>query len=178
MNKTYQIIVDAVSRGMYVSEEGKVIGISGKELAIRKRGKQKYPTISVTTELTKSGRYGIPAHQLAAYCFYGEKMFDPGLVVRHLNGNVLDLSKINIVLGTHSENNLDKPKNIRVEAARKARLSQGLFPKNSKFNEEQVREARNLHKDGHTVSELVDKYGVSKTTIKDLLRKKTYSWII
>ena len=65
------------------------------------------------------------------------KTFEKGIQVRHIDRNVLNLRKENIRLGTSSENQLDKPKHIRVAAAKKARESQ-KNSMNQILNEEQI----------------------------------------
>ena len=49
------------------------------------------------------------AHKLQAYQKFGNKVFEKGIVVRHLNGNPLDNSWDNIEIGTQSDNMYDKP---------------------------------------------------------------------
>lgn len=56
-------------------------------------------------------------HRLAAYQKFGDSMFAPGVVVRHLNGNSLDNSYGNIALGTQSQNMMDKPPEVRMRCA-------------------------------------------------------------
>jgi hypothetical protein len=85
-------------------------------------GNQRYPSYTVAIE--KKIRKSFYIHKFVAYQLFGEKAFEKGIQVRHLDRNVLNLSKENITLGTSSENQLDKPKEVRVNAARKARMSQ------------------------------------------------------
>ena len=118
LGKTLDCIKLAVSKGYKALEDGSVIGPRGKPLNIKIRGKQKYATFCINSG---DDVFGIPVHQFNAYCFYGEKPLN--CVVRHLDGNSSNNSKINLRYGTHSENNLDKAKETRVNAARKARQS-------------------------------------------------------
>lgn len=120
LNTTDQRIVEAVERGYYMTKDGQLFSKRGA-VKIALHGSQRYPTFTTNW----GGKvYGLPIHKFAAYFFYGEKAFDKNYVVRHLNGDTCDLRKSNIVLGTHSENNLDKPPEIRKAAAIKARASQ------------------------------------------------------
>ena len=159
-----EAILLAYQKGYRVTEEGTLLGMNGTPLIIRKRGKQKYPTFTVNglkSVSNKYGAFGIPVHKYAAYCFYGDSIWDAECV-RHANGNVEDVSKANILLGTHSQNNLDKDKEIRVAAAKKARAAQGTRPKNSMFTDDQVRYIKSsLEKD----SVLAEMYGVTKQAI-------------
>lgn len=48
-----------------------------------------------------------------AYQKYGDRIYNPRMVVRHLDGNPLNNSWENIAIGTQSENNMDKPPELR-----------------------------------------------------------------
>ena len=76
-----------------------------------------YPVISIPTGGSR-GRYPIKVHRLAAYQKFGDKLFEKGMQVRHLNGNKLDFSFENIELGTGKENCQDIPKEQRVRASK------------------------------------------------------------
>lgn len=134
VTKTQQRIIEAISKGYFVTEDGKLYGPKG-QLKVSIGGSQRYPTFS-----TNWGGYvyGIPVHKFAAYVFYGEQSFENNVVVRHLNGNTLDFSKLNLLLGTHSENNMDKSPSVRVASAKAARASQGKRPLNAKLTDEDV----------------------------------------
>lgn len=172
--KTHDIIKESFKRGYRVTEDGKLLGLKGY-LNISLYGEAKYPTFSVTTNLTQSGIYGIPVHQFAAYCFYGEETFNLNKVVRHLDGNVLNVSKTNIVLGTHSENNLDKPESVRIATAKKARAAQGYTPINAKLKEDARSEIIRLYHLGYSYSHLAALFNVCKSTIANLINGHTYN---
>lgn len=65
------------------------------------------------------GARSIMYHGLLAYQLYGDEYFKKGIVARHLNGNSLDNSDDNIILGTQKDNKLDIPKEKRIDAYRK-----------------------------------------------------------
>ena len=169
----------AYEKGYRIDIDGKLHGISGKELAVKLRGTQRYPTFAVNVgKLTSSGVYGIPAHKYAAFCFYGESAFGEGLVVRHLDGDVTNLSKENILLGSHSQNNMDKDPEVRKSAAKKARAAQGRRPNNAKLNSDQVREIRNRYEKGESGYAICKDYGVSNVTIYDIINGRKYNDVI
>lgn len=175
LTKTQSRIVEAIDRG-YLIVNGELFGPRGK-LAVRLAGTQRYPTFSTNWD----GVYGVPVHQFAAYQYFGARAFDPTLVVRHLNGNVLDYSEANILLGTPSENNLDKPQSVRQAAARKARASQPTTPNNAKLLPHQVAAIRSAYSglltkkapNGFT-KQLCTTYGVSRTVINKIIQGKYY----
>ena len=176
--KTQERIIEAYHRGYKVTVDGLIYGPKGN-LSIRLYGKQRYPYFSTNW----GGKvYGIPMHQFAAYCFYGEKFFDKSMVVRHLNGNTLDISKDNITLGTYSQNEMDKPRHVRVRSAKAARKAQGVSSCRAKLSDEDVRYIRSQYKtlcggkapNGFTKS-LCEKFGVSRTVINKVVRGKHYA---
>lgn len=175
LNKTQTRILEAVERG-YSVVEGKMYGPRGV-LSTKLTGLQRYPTFSTNW----SGVFGVPVHLFAAYQYYGVAAFHPEQVVRHLNGDTLDFSKTNLVLGTASENNLDKTAEVRQAVARKARASQPISPGNSKLLPYQVVEIRCAYAqlttkkapNGFTKS-LCATYGVSRTVIHKIITGKYY----
>ena len=175
---TQNRIIESVERGYFVTEDGQVFGPKGK-LSIRQHGKQRYPTYT-----TNWGErvYGVPVHKLAAYCFYGEESFREGVVVRHLNSDVLDLSKSNIALGSYSDNERDKPSHIRKRSAIAARKAQGYAAKNRKLTEEQAHTVREFYRElggkkapQGAVRALSERLGVSRTVLCKIKNKEYYA---
>lgn len=166
-------ILTAYEKGYRVTDDGILIGMKGKPLRMACSGNQFYPTFSVSgvkSVNNKYGVFGIPVHKFAAYCFYGSESFDAECV-RHLNGNVLDVSMDNIALGTRSENELDKDPEVRRAVAKKARAAQGHRPSNAKFSDAEVRYIRQSAKNGQ---ELAEQFGVTRQAIYLIRKKKNY----
>jgi hypothetical protein len=84
-------------------------------------------------------------HKFVAYILFGEDSFTEGVEVRHLDGDVLNLSRDNIALGTSSDNQMDKSLQSRQSAARLARAAQQR-PMNSILTEDDVREIKSWYK--------------------------------
>lgn len=57
------------------------------------------------------------AHRLQAFQKYGNKLYEEGIMVRHKNGNPIDNSWDNILIGTNKENAMDIPEHIRISRA-------------------------------------------------------------
>lgn len=176
MTKTQQRIIEAVARG-YRVEGNQLIGPKGP-LKVSCHGKQRYPTFS-----TNWGGvvYGVPVHQLAAYQFYGIAAFAKGVQVRHLDGDTLNFSKANILLGSSSQNQMDKCPVSRKQAAQKARAAQGVTPCNAKLSPTQVQEIKDTYAalkgkkapNGFT-KQLTEQYGVTRTVINKVVRGLHY----
>jgi hypothetical protein len=163
-SKDDDIIKDAVSRGVHFNENNELIGYKNKKIKA-KPGDDGYPTYYV--------RYNgktrkIRIHRLKAYFLFGDRIFEPTLEVRHLNGNKLDISDNNITIGTAADNYLDKPQSIRVKVA------EAGASKVRKFSKEQIESIRKQHSEGLTYKELIERYGSCKATISYIINKKTY----
>ncbi len=179
MTFTQQRIVEAIDRG-YRMQNGILYGMRGP-LSIKCRGTKKYPTFTTNWGGRK---FGIPVHQFAAYYYFGQAAFT-AQQIRHLNGNTLDVSKENIVLGTSSENQLDKPREKRIHAAKVARAAQGLSSSNHKLTDDEVRRIREFYTqfNGHkakngAVTELALELGVSRQTISNAYKRIRYSHVV
>lgn len=174
--KTHKRILEAIERGYFATECGKILGPKGV-LSIKKSGKQRYPTFSTNW----NGVFGIPAHMFAAYVFYGDESFKKGIVVRHLNADTEDIRKENLALGTYSENENDKPNEVRSNSARAARAAQGYRSLNAKLSDEQVLEVLEFYKNlegkkapNGSVRALCEKLGVCNTVLYNIKKGASY----
>lgn len=128
-------LLEAVKRGYVVSVDGIAYNKNGIQVGcIHKITNRKAICFRMNNKVTSLFTYRLQAFQK-----YGYKMFEKGIVVRHLNGNSLDNSWDNIVIGTQSDNMMDIPEQIRVSKA----IHASSFLK--KYNNDEV-------KDFHSVS--------------------------
>lgn len=112
--------------------------------------------------------YPILVHRLHAYQLYGDAVFIPGTVVRHLNGDKLDNSPTNLALGTQSDNSYDIPEEVRRKTGKHA----ASFLR--KLTEEQVASLRADRAAGLSYAYLTKKYGIASSTVSDIVHYKTY----
>lgn len=106
-------IIDLKSKGYNCDKKGNIINSKG--IIVKgslDRSEKPYKTIGVRYS---TGKCNVKQHRFIAYIKYGNKLFDDGIVVRHLNGNSLDNSWENIVIGTQSDNMYDKLPEIRLK---------------------------------------------------------------
>jgi hypothetical protein len=167
----------AYQKGYRVTEEGVLIGLSDNVLPIKLRSTNKYPFFTIRYEGRK---VTITVHKFAAYCFYGEIVLSSGLDVRHLNSDVTDASKINIVTGTRSENMHDMPKEKRIALAvfrSKARAGKGIVGHNRKLSHDQARDIKQRLRDGETGASIARFYKVSDEVIYQIKRGDTYQYV-
>jgi hypothetical protein len=122
LGKNNQAIVNAHQMGYKVTDDGRVLSpFTGRE-RILWNDKKRYRKLQ--TDIKGYLCFGIGkcaskvmVHRLQAYQKFGNKIFEDGIQVRHLNGNSLDNSFDNIAIGTASDNMMDKPKALRVRQA-------------------------------------------------------------
>lgn len=177
-----QAIRFAFEKGYRVSRKGILIGLKGRPLKLSLKGKQRYPLFPININGTIQS---IGAHRLAAYCFYGERSLTPGIVVRHVKRrSVFDISKKNIKIGTHSQNNLDKPKRLRLRAARLARAAQPREGTTAKLTPKLVRQIRRFYRQfsgrkppNGSVSALVRELGVGRNALACVKSGATWAYV-
>lgn len=112
--------------------------------------------------------YSVHVHKLAAFQRFGGIIFEEDQEVRHLNNNKLDNSITNISFGTHSENMMDISPSIRMHSALAS-----AYPRR-KLTVAQVRELRQLNKEGWSIRMLCRKYGLAVSTVSYIINRKTY----
>lgn len=110
MNKLNKLLVSSYAKGYRVNNDGEVLGLKGFPLSTKVVNISGYNYFSFRDN---GSREVVLTHRLQAYQKYGERMFEEGIVVRHLNGIRTDNSWSNILIGSQSENMMDKPLNQR-----------------------------------------------------------------
>jgi hypothetical protein len=116
--------------------------------------------------------FKIDVHRLQAYQLYGDRIFEKGIQVRHLDGNSLNNNINNIAIGTQSDNRMDIPAGKRMQISKNA--SQYV----KRFTNEIVLSMRKDRKNGMKYEDLILKYNVKKSTLSYIINKKTYADVI
>lgn len=115
----------------------------------------------------KGKRFPISVHQLVAFQKFGEAMFEPGIQVRHKDNNSLNNFDDNILLGTQSENALDRSPEDRRQHSRKAWQKRGLG-----FSQDLIEQIRRDHmENGIGYKKLHAKYGMAMSTLSYYLSR-------
>lgn len=101
-------------KGYYVDKKGLIYNKKGKSLIISTsiRG---YASFNIRIKGKNPTRSFL--HRLQAYQKFGDKIFEEGIVVRHLDGNPLNNSWDNIAIGTQSDNVMDINSECRKKTA-------------------------------------------------------------
>jgi len=105
----------------------------------------------------------IDVHRLMAYQKYGIQIFKNGIQVRHLDGNKINNTFDNIRIGTASENQMDKPYEIRIRAS----MIATSFAK--KHDHDAILD---MHNSGMSYAKIMKETGIkSKGTISFIIKK-------
>lgn len=145
----------AISKGYTITQDGDILSPYGKIEGCAYKGYK-------TFKLSIGGRkyINIRVHRLQAYQKYGEKIYEKGIEVRHLDNISTNNSWGNIAIGTHSENMMDNPKEMRVKNAQKANL---------KHDKIAIREFHQIDK---SYKKTMEKFNISsKGTLSDILNR-------
>ena len=116
-------------------------------------------------------RYGkqtinISVHRFVAFQKYGEIVFNSDCV-RHLGGDAKNNSFDNIEIGTHQENSLDIPKEVRVATAKYA---SSFIPV---YDDETVKSIKQHHSQTKSYKMTMEKFGISsKATLHNILHNR------
>jgi len=153
----------AYEKGYRVTKDGKFLNPKGKKVGYIPKEICRYEYLNF---IIKGKNRRIKTHRLQAYQKYGDKLFEDGIVVRHLNGNSLDNSFDNIAIGTYRDNTMDIPKEQRIKRTYAAAKTSIKYPKDFVLK---LREEYKLIKN---YSKLSRKYNIPFTTIFYLINKR------
>ena len=159
MNKSNVALLKAYESGYRVLEDGTFVSPNGCVLKTKLiRGRYKAYTIKIST----TEKSHIMIHRLCAYQIYGDKLFEAECV-RHLNGDSLDNSWMNIAIGTYKENSQDVPKEKRQW------IGENASKYTIKWDREEI---ENFYKK-HSGKETRKHFGISPSSLWRVLNRKT-----
>lgn len=153
-SKSNKALIEAYNRGYRVIE-----GVLYNPSKISKKGwidSRSYYSFSIKINKIKSH---FPIHRLVAYQKFGDKMFEPGIQVRHLDGNPLNNLEENIELGTQSQNMMDIP-----EETRKAH-SILATTYNRRFTDKEVEQIRHYHTSCYSYKKTLRKFNIANKVL-------------
>lgn len=104
----------ALIKGYTVTKEGILLNRNGMQVKGRiKDRKRDYYNFDIRIGPRKENKkVHCMIHRLQAYQKFGDKIYEKGIVVRHLNGDRYDNSYDNIDIGTNKDNKNDIPKEL------------------------------------------------------------------
>ena len=165
MSKLNENIKECSEKGYEVLENGEVKGkIKILSLRIDKKGYK-----SFTFRNKNGAREVVLVHRLQAYQKYGEKIFEKGIVARHLDGNSLNNSWNNIGIGTPSDNQMDRNESCRKNSAT---IASRKMQNNIRSYEERCLIYEDL-KNGISYSEIMNKHNISSKGTLSFMKNKS-----
>lgn len=98
-NKRNRLLLAVKEKGFEVSPDGNLITPDGRPRKITNYNN--YPSFNFRFE---GSNFHIHMHRLAAYCKYGDVIFEKNILVRHLNNKKDDCRFSNLKIGTPAHN--------------------------------------------------------------------------
>lgn len=144
--------------GFTIDKDGNVYNT--KKEKIKGKLRNGYKAVAIRED---GKRRDVMFHRFQAYMKYGDKIYEDGIVIRHLNNNKLDNSWDNIDIGSCKDNSMDNPKEMRVKYAINA------SKQTNKYTKEFVKEIRKKHNEGLTYNEIIKQYGLPKSSISHII---------
>lgn len=146
---------------------GGVLNANGKprktRIRTRLRNGSAYSVEQFTVSDTEGNSFPIPVHRLLAFQKFGEASLAEDIQVRHKNNNSLDNVEANILIGTGTDNALDRTPLSRQEHAAKGRQT---------YTVEFIAGLRAAHQAGESYREIEQRTGVSRSMLSYYLSKK------
>ena len=151
---------------MFGNKNGEVISpFTGKPRKLnigRQYGYERY-RFNIRDEITKNA-YPVEVHKLVAYQKYGNKLLEPKIEVRHLDGDSLNNLEENIAIGTRVDNVQDVLPEDRLASS----INASTF--NRKFTDLEMEEIRKFHT---SYKETMERFDISsKGTLHYILNTK------
>ena len=142
--------------GYRVTKEGQLVSFTGRKLKCFLNSYGYYvETIRDPNKLNK-GLAQLRVHRLQAYQKFGDRIYEEGVVVRHLNGISTDNSWDNIAIGSCRDNALDVPSEKRLTRCRHAAKFIPL-----RYSLEKILRIKEDRQMGMSYSQLMRKYDIS-----------------
>ena len=116
----------------------------------------------------------VQVHQVVAYQKYGDEIFEPGVMCRHMDNDKTNFSAQNISLGTARDNYLDNSPRV---TGKLMEIMKREGRKRRKLSIQEADEIRGLVKNGETYQTLSIRFGLSKSAISYLVNYRTYKGI-
>ena len=144
-----------------INKQGTIIGPYGKVLRVYN---EPYPKVYLYADGKKRK---LMVHTLVMLTWVGPR--PDGLVIRHLDGNILNSNLNNLTYGTYQENEADKLSHGRQNVGERCH--------NAVLCERKVKIARGLHKCGFTFTRIAEILQVKYSTAWNAIRGKTWIYV-
>lgn len=161
-SKIGQGLIRAHAVGYKVVGEG-VVSPGGKILVLKLI--DGYPAFSMKNLGTRRC-CNIKVHFLVGLVNFGDSVFTPGVQLRHRDGVRSNFHPDNILLGSPSENSMDRSPEARLSHAKKAATALRVLPDNL------VESLKSDRREGLSWNKLAAKYRVGKSTARAIFNRE------
>lgn len=157
--KLKKVLEWVIDNGWEIDDSGQITNPKGEI----KKGSLTYGYLKVGIKIPELdiSSYALKIHKFQAYKKYGEEIFQPGIVVRHLNGDKTDNSWENIVLGTQSDNMMDRNELDRIKHSKERR----------KYSREVKLQLIREREMGKSFGQISKEHSIPLQTVKDIINK-------
>lgn len=157
-NKTQKALIIAFKKGYRVVNGELYYNDKKRGASLDCHG---YLFFTIRNELGE--RWPVPIHRLVGYQKYGKKIFKKGMHVRHYDGVKLNNLESNILVGSASDNHMDKSPEVRMRAALAA---------TDAIRKHNHIEILKLHEQGYSYKKIMKALGIkSKGAISYIVKK-------
>lgn len=163
-------VLEALNRGYTIDSEGNLIrdGSLIENNNVSNRGYKKF-TFRINGKQSTCFH-----HMICAYQKYGCIALSEDICIRHKNGNKLDNRPDNVLIGSYSDNMNDIPKELfDRHIPRLKRQAKKL----RSLSDSQAKQLLIDRENGMKYKELMEKYGIAKSTISYIVNRKTYGGV-
>ena len=147
-----------------VTRDGKIWSVRKHRFLLQFDGRNGYKRVALYSNRIKKQKY-VHVLVLETYCCDCPK----GMQSRHLDGNNTNNSLYNLEWCTPSTNRKDTWEHAK---------SNGIKVGNSKLVREDIRLIRFLHKHGYSKKVLGNCFSVARSTISEIVNRKTWEWVL
>ena len=147
----------AYDRGYKIVDGDIISGYSGNKLKGYKHERNGVFYYTFNIRLGYKKFCPVNVHRLVAYQKYKDRIFETGIVVRHLDGDSLNNKDANITIGSQSDNMYDRdPEDLMAHSIKAA-------TKLRRFTDIEILEIRAYRDKGYTYAEVMKHFNISST---------------
>ena len=172
MSRRNRAIIKAFWEGYRVTATGQVLNPVGS-ICNTHKSESGYYQLSYKIDGVQTL---ITVHRFVAYCKYGMRLFEEGIVARHLDSDRTDNSWDNVAIGTCKDNSSDRPAGERQATGIK------IGAKLRTLTSEQVQQIRYWYRKPNprtgllfTIKDFTAIYGLAHSAVWRIIRGVSYS---
>lgn len=170
-----RFIVAAWSSGYFSDDNGNIYDKDNNRVPVSRTKSGHKRFTCYVSGVNERGWATVLVHRFIAFGKFGTELFNHPLV-RHINSDPSDNSPDNLALGTYKDNRADIPKEVLSKNGKKN--AHKLVARSRKLTDEQIRDIRNLRKEGNTFADIANKYGVAVMTVHRAVKNKSWKDVV